>query len=206
MNLRNLSILLLLVQIVIPFYTMAQVETKPLKKDQLGLTYSALGKNDVMSFEKLNGGPGYLGDYFNTFGLTFIHPLNSTFDLETGVEYSRQVITISPGVMPDSNILPYHKDFALVTIPIMMKVDFLKYLFLNGGIFLDMDASASMPIKSQTGFGAALGTGINYHFRNRISLFINPYIRMHSLVHFSPEKNQQHIVEQGFRFGIVCDI
>jgi hypothetical protein len=68
---------------------------------------------------------------------------------------------------------------------------------------LDIDASTSSPVDSQTGIGSILGLGIKYGFKCGVTAFANPYIKMHSMISFSPDDNHQRLMESGFRFGLM---
>jgi len=184
----------------------AQKDETLTRKGQIGITYSSFGSNDVFTFQKLEGGASYNADHFYTLGVNYLYPLNKTFDLETGIEYSNQKIMIEPGLNPGQTLPSRRARFSLITIPASVRVNFLKYFFINGGIFLDVDASSSMPIDSQTGLGANLGFGAKYNFNCGVTAFVNPYFKAHSLVAFSPATYQQHLMESGFRFGLLVNL
>ena len=95
-----------------------------------------------------------------------------------------------------------HSKFALITIPAAIRLNFLKYFFLNGGLFLGIDMSNSSPIDRQNGLGANLGLGLKYSFRS-ISVFVNPYSKIHSLLPFTPAVHHQRLIESGFKFGVM---
>ena len=202
--------LLLLFSIFLASYSaFAQQEETPTRKGQIGITFSSFGSNDVVRSEEPVGGPSYHGDHFYTLGINYLYPLNQTFDFETGVEYSNHQITINPmyfydqGSVPD----PGHKaNVALISIPVSVRVNFLKYFFINGGIFFDMDASQPMPIDSQTGLGANLGLGFKYKFKCGVTTFVNPYTKAHSIFAFSRGTYPQHLLESGFRFGLMVNL
>jgi hypothetical protein len=196
------TLTLLLVCLVFCLPSFAQEEKSAIKKGQIGITYSGFGSNDVFRKEELIGGPGYLGDRFYNLGISYIYPLNRTFDLETGIEYADHKITITPGVSP-VHYPSYGAGFSLITIPVGIRVNFLKYFFVNGGLIFDVDASQSMPINSQTGLGFNLGLGLKYNFKCGFTAFVNPYSRFHSMVSFSSDKYPQHLLESGIRLGLM---
>jgi hypothetical protein len=152
------------------------------------------------------GGAGYSGDKFYTLGINYLYKLNNTFDVETGIEYSNHRIIIKPMAIPPMEYPPYGAKFSLINIPVTLRVNFLKYCFVNGGLLFDMDASTSSPIDSQTGIGSVMGLGIKYDFKSGLSVFVNPYYKMHSLVPFSSADNHQRIIESGFRFGLMYQL
>lgn len=38
------------------------------------------------------------------------------------------------------------------------------------------------------------------------SIFVNPYLKFHSLIPFSPDENQQKVYESGFRVGLTYNL
>jgi len=187
--------------LVTPSFSDAQ-RNSPAGADQVGLSISTLGSNDVVSFAKIMGGASYLGDGYYTLGISYLHPLTRILDLESGLEYSRYKITIRPEWMPGMSLTDQTANFSLISLPVSLRLNFLRYFFLSGGFFLDADASSSMPIDSQSGIGANLGVGFKYSFKGRISVFVNPYQKVHSIVYFSnPGSSHQHLWDSGFRFG-----
>ena len=175
------------------------------RKGQIGFTFSSFGENDVFRSHELLGSASKSGDSFYTFGISYLYKLNNTFDVETGIEYSNHKIFVKPMVLPDMDAYSpnYSANLSLVNIPVTLRVNFLKYFFINGGILFEMDASTSSPIDGQTGIGSILGLGIKYDFKSGLSAFINPYLKAHSLVPFSSGDNHQRLMESGFRFGLM---
>ena len=199
---KNVILLLLLTTIVGYFQLFAQKEKHANSKRQIGITYSSLGSNDVFRKEELEGGAGYYGDRFYNLGISYLYPLNRTFDFEMGIEYADHKITITPGVSP-YHYPSYSAGFSLITIPVAVRVNFLRYFFLNGGLIFDVDASPSIPITNQTGLGFNLGIGFKYNFKWGFTAFVNPYSKFHSLVPFSSDQYPQHLLESGIRLGLM---
>lgn len=99
---------------------------------------------------------------------------------------------------------PYGDSFSLINIPHTLRLNFLRYCFINGGILIDIDAG-NLPFDSQNGIGGILGLGLKYEFKSGISFFANPYVKAHSLIPFSSWENHQSLMEDGnsFRFGLI---
>jgi len=108
--------------------------------------------------------------------------------------------------IPPMEYPPYSAKFSLINIPVTLRVNFLKYFFINGGILFDIDSSASSPIDSQTGIGSILGLGIKCDFKSGLSVFANPYLKAHSMIPFSSGDNHQRLMESGFRFGLMYQL
>jgi len=170
---------------------------------QFGLTFSSFGSNDLVSFQKMDGGPGYRSAGFESFGINYIYKLNRTIDFETGIEYTEYKIIVEPNLHLIYGGTSYSVKFSLIEIPATMRVNFLKYFFVNGGVFLDINAGNSGGIQSSEGLGANLGLGLRYDLNRTFSIFVNPYAKVHSIISFSSTDSQQLLFESGFRFGVM---
>lgn len=192
----------LLFFILVAIGAQAQDTYSPVKR--IGLTFSSFGENDVarVGGKELVGGPSYYGKDFYTVGFDYLQSVGKLrwLELETGVEFSRHKIEIKPA--PFIDVAPRDEDFSVLTIPLTLRASFLKYLFVNGGLMVNIDGG-SMPIDGQTGLGSLLGVGLKYDFKSGIGLFANPYAKIYSLVPFEHKDNRQRILESGFRFGVV---
>jgi hypothetical protein len=73
-------------------------------------------------------------------------------------------------------------------------------------LIIDTDLSLSSPIDAQVGLGAMLGVGLEYDFKSGISLFVNPYFKVHTLVPFSFNSCSQRFLESAVRFGITYQL
>jgi hypothetical protein len=174
------------------------------QKGQLGITFSAMSDNGVARF-----GIGYIDDSSTdagksfTYGISYLKPLNKWLDIETGLEYlscpvEKRIIYIGPTT---GLFTSQRATLSMLSIPITVRANFLKYFFVNAGLLLDIDVCSNSIINSQSGLGSLLGLGIKYDFRNGISVFVNPYSKIH-LFPLTFERDQQHFMESAVRFGI----
>jgi hypothetical protein len=181
-------------------------QEKPGTKRSIGVTFSGIGSNDVInsSGSTFEGGPSYSGKSFYTFGLSYVQPLCSWIDFESGIEYSSYTITVKPMSMPDIHYSPYNRNISLINIPITARINFLKYFFINGGLMLDIETGASSPIDNQTGIGTLMGIGAKYNLKNGLGAFVNGYAKFHSLIPLSAESDDYRwrLIEAGVRMGI----
>ena len=173
---------------------------KSTRNQRIGITFSSFGENDPIYFDDLEGAASYNSKNFYTFGINYIHPINSWLAIEAGVEYAKHTVTLFPNLPPDMDRQPYDKYFSLINIPITVRANFLNYFFANGGLLLGFDADTSSPIAS--GLGAIIGIGAQYQFNNGIGLFVNPYAKTHALLTFSSEKYPLRMLEWGVRVGV----
>lgn len=175
------------------------------KRGKIGLAFSSFGKNDIVHSQDLLGAPSYERDYFYTLSVTYVLPINGWLDAETGVEYSKHSIVIHPSLSPNMDRSSRKENFNLITLPLTLRANFLKYFFVNGGLILDLNGIKS-PIDDQTGLGGLLGVALKYDFASGFSVFANPYLKIHALVPFTSNNYQQRIWEDGVRIGVTYDL
>ncbi len=198
------KLFLLILCLDFAFSNYAQKSETPTPKDKIGITFSSFGENDVVRLKPPPlGEASYNSDGFYTIGINYLHRLTKTFDFETGIEYSRHKIIIDPMDFPYNEAPSHGEQFSLINIPLTFRVNFLKYVFVNGGLNLDIDPTISSPVDSQNGIGASFGFGLKYDSKFGISAFVNPYMKAHSLISFSADDNHQRLMESGFRFGLM---
>jgi hypothetical protein len=175
-------------------------------KRSIGFTFSTFGKCDVTNSagKTLLGEASYSGKSYYTIGASYIHPVCSWIDIESGIEYSNYTITVKPMSLPGMENASYNKDISLINIPITARVNFLKYFFINGGLMMDFDIGKSSPIDRQTGVGTLLGIGAKYNLNNGFGAFVNGYYKFHSLIPFSANSDDYRwrLNEGGLRIGV----
>jgi hypothetical protein len=196
-----LSFLLLF---MVAFSVYSQQKDSVLKKRSVGVTFSSFGDNDLVRFDDdLVGFAGVSGKRFYTLGLKYMTALNKTFGLETGLEYSRHKMRVEPNLPPDMDRPAYSIYLDILTVPVAARITFLKYFFFSAGGMLNLDVSGSGGADSQTGLGASVSLGVKYDFESGITAFINPYLKAVGLLPFAPDDYHQHLMEGGWRFGVL---
>jgi hypothetical protein len=174
------------------------------QKSEIGFTMSVLSNNSVYRFRSIEDDADYTAGKSASFGFTYLKPLNNWLDIETGIEYfigNASIISIVPTY---NGLTDYYHNgsVSLINIPVGVRANFLKYCFVNGGVLFGIDVSKDSPINSQTGLGVQLGAGLKYDFKTGISLFVNPYIKIHSLIPGSFNDYNLRLFESAFRFGM----
>ncbi len=173
-------------------------------KKAIGITYSGLGSNDAFYFEMLDGAGSYLGKGYHSFGVAYTQSLIKFLDLETGISFSNYKYRFSNSSLGPDAPEPYFVSNTMVDIPITARLNFLKYLFINSGVVLGIDATSNKHLDSQTGLGLVFGLGAKYDFKNiPFGLFINTYYKIHNIVPFAQTNYNLRTDESGLRFGVI---
>src|ERR1035437_2301511 len=173
------------------------------QKGQLGITFSAMSDNGVARFRSVEDDSSTDAGKSFTYGISYLKPLNKWLDIETGLEYLSCPIETKSivGTINGVTTLTRSATLSMLSAPVTVRANFLKYFFVNAGLLLDIDVSSNSIINSQSGLGSLLGLGLKYDFKNGISVFVNPYSKIH-LFPLTFERNQQHFLESAVRFGI----
>jgi len=173
------------------------------QKAEVGITFSALSNNDIARFKSIEDDSGSDAGKSYSFGVTYVKPLNSWLSIESGIEFlqgkaaTHSIVSTMYGL----STVSHSGTISLINIPVGIRISFLKYCFVNGGLFIDMDASSDSPVDSQSGIGSQLGFGLKYDFKTGISVFVNPYTKIHAFP-ISFQSNQEHFFESAIRFGM----
>lgn len=155
--------------------------------------------DSVFLIAPMYGGGGYQNEKFNEFGIKYLRLLFDNFYIETGINYAKSDVKITPEFMGEPVQSRYEK-LEIVSIPVYANYIFWKYAFVNGGPILDYQTSDNST-DSQSGIGYSLGIGGKYYF-NKFLIFINPNFKRHSVIPFEKENNPQKLTELGVQIGL----
>lgn len=158
--------------------------------------------NGLARFEQLDGGGSYEGEGGWQTGIKFSKKLNVDIRATTGLVYSQHLITITPEYFPDTEIIPRSEKLKLLSVPFELRLDLMKYFFINAGPSLDFDISnKDADIDSQSGLGLGMGFGgiINVQ---KFTFKVNPYLKIYALLPFKLESHHQHLVESGISLSV----
>jgi hypothetical protein len=88
-------------------------------------------------------------------------------------------------------------DLHMISVPLYAKYTFLKYLFLQGGVSLDLQTNYSNDsnLDKQSGLGLEFGFGGKVNF-GKVSLFLNPFYSNHAI------NAHNNLMEAGAKFGL----
>jgi len=148
------------------------------------------------------GSAGYSSRGFTLVGVDYVHHFNQLFAIETGLEYSNNNLLWDYEDAYDPTFRPQKTRNQLLSVPVYANLTFLKYLFVNGGVSIDieMDHPAQRIAPEQNGIGLFLGAGGKYTF-SHITLFANPYFQLHHVISFD-HNGDRLLNNTGFKFGL----
>lgn len=136
-------------------------------------------------------------------GFSYVHPISSFVQFESGLEYSLFRIEQRDIEIPKNDTI--YNTLSLVQIPLLLRLKFLDMLYLNTGLLLDLDMHSHSIVTSRSGLGAMIGLGVAYKFDSGISLFANPYLKTHTILGSDMSFRENHLIEAGVRLGISYD-
>ncbi|WP_421870044.1 outer membrane beta-barrel protein [Marinoscillum sp.] len=177
-----------------------------LAQKSIGISYLGLGSNDAIHLTSLAGAASYSGESYYGVQLDYLAPINQVLSFETGIGYRHHELLQHPNVPPNMDTAPNDVNASILTIPVGVRVNFLKYLFINPGLILNADLGSSGNVSGQTGVGFNLGVGLQYEFASGLGVYVNPYTAMHSTLSLSSENYPERITESGLKIGVTFKI
>lgn len=177
-----------------------------LSRAKFGLTFSAFGKANLFNNHDVLGGGRYDWKSSYAFGLTYSKPIYKWLYFESGIDVSKHKFNYISFIGLTENVHTIETT-TIISIPITLRINFLKYLFVNGGGLYSFTPSSTDSMLDQQGLGLIAGFGANYNFKSGFSVFVNPYQKFHALVNFPAEKGSRYRMnETGVRFGVTYTI
>jgi hypothetical protein len=186
-----------LILVLLFFATQAYSQTK----NTLAVLY-APGSGNI-NIHGAIGDFGYVEKPSKSFGLGYIRQINKTLSLETGLRYSQTDIEESV-ISYGGSGLRLHDQLNMVSIPLLAKLTFLKYLYIDMGFDIDFQTnySSASVAPSQSGVGLEAGIGAKYSYKSVI-LFVSPYLQHHSITRFGSNNGQNfELMSTGVKFGL----
>jgi len=172
-------------------------------KDSYGISIGT-GQSGLYTLGKayVIGGPDYEGLSAIEVGLNYYHPLNKFLYFESGLYYHHNKIKITPAPYPGAVFNPRYINLNLFYIPVNLKLMFLKYFFIDGGMLLNMDVSTHSNISNQTAIGANFGMGVEIPVFKHYRIILNPYINIHEIYKLDRHDLRESILGDGIRITI----
>ena len=176
--------------------------SQDVNKDSYGISIGS-GQAGLYTLGKAYvGGPDYEGLSAIEAGLNYYHPLNKFLYFESGIYWHHNKIKITPNLDPGFELTPRYTNLNFFYIPVNLKLMFLKYFFIDGGMLLNMDVSTHSDISNQTAIGADFGFGIEIPIFKHYSITINPYVNIHELYKLDRHDLGESILGDGVRFTL----
>jgi hypothetical protein len=176
----------------------------------IGFSYSSFGniqdtRNETSRYYGYAGGTYgydyYIEKMFYTIGINYLKPLNSWLEYETGLEYSRKTGSLKT-VFPFDDIIMSKANSTLMSFPLTVRANFLRFFYGNVGVLMDLDLGGYNPSRYQSGIGYLFGVAAKYDFKFGGSIYINPYFKKRSLISFSSNEDRLKVDEAGIRVGL----
>lgn len=157
--------------------------------------------NTVVDIHGSIGDFGYNNKTGTNFGLIYTKKITSLLSLQTGLVYADDKAEEN-SILPGRAGINNDGDLKIISIPIIAKFTFFKYLYGDAGLSIDKEInySGNYLQLDQSGIGFEIGVGGQYTF-SHVTLFVNPYIKDYGLAHFN-SKEGFNLLENGFKFGL----
>jgi hypothetical protein len=170
-----------------------------------GISAYAQSKNDGTTSNSVDihgtiGDFGYTGKGGTNYGITYSRSFNTGLSLQTGLVLAddKAVLnSIQPGIISYQNVV-----YKLISVPVLLKYTFFKYLFIDGGLTVDFQTNKQpTPTSRQSGIGYELGFGGKYSF-GHFTVFFNPYLQEHAAIQFKSTQSNFNLFDDGYKFGV----
>ncbi len=162
----------------------------------------------IVAGSNLDGGPSLNLERNFELGANYYRQLGEKVKLETGVFYHYTRLTETSVFYPDIPQITTQYDIHLLYLPVFLRYNLSKHLFINGGVMADIDVSnnleisSSRSLNSQSGVGLGLGIGGEVAVFRALYLQLNPYLNLHGVILMQGENNPGRILDAGIRLGI----
>ena len=133
------------------------------------------------------------------FGAKYSRVLTPRFTLDTGVNFFRTTVQITPAPM-GITVAPRKEQLRLISIPLSVTYSLGKVLYCSAGPIFDFQQGTGS-FDSQSGVGYSLGLGGKYQFDSYF-LFVQPNFKRHSTLPFARERYHQKLTQFGVEIGL----
>lgn len=175
------------------------------EKDQsIGFFYSSFGANvyfdwDYLEFPNIDSpadeNPVQLppsGEAFYDIGLSYTQYWSKTFEFQSGITYSRHRFEKEATLIQEN----------LLEIPVGLKINLVKYLFIKGDILLDFNLGSKTTSNTRSGIGFQASAGLQFPFQSGLNVYLSPFYNGRSILPFSYPTNNDPIISAGLRIGM----
>ena len=159
---------------------------------------SSVGESKVEVMMALDGEPHYSGSLFYQTGLILSYRIFMNLWFESGVNYAVNQVNNELSYYPDQSRI------RLIEIPLNLRVEVFKYLFLTSGVLVDFTINPSRYVDKQNGIGLYYGLGGIIRFKSGLSIFGGPVFTYHAIFPFDKKAilEQDRLTTSGFKIGL----
>lgn len=161
--------------------------------------YNGGGINEIYRFKELIGAPSFAGNGFFTAGISARRFMNDWFSIEAGLNYSGNWYTKSSAPLPETYKTRGYA--GIVSAPLKVRFDFLKYLFADMGIVPGFQSGSNGSF-DLSGLGVTAGIGLKYRFKSDIIITVRAFQTQYSVVSFSGDDYPYTMSNAGVTAGI----
>jgi hypothetical protein len=159
-----------------------------------------IGKWDYIQDKGLQDGPMINERSFNSYGINFKKETAKNLFLGLGINYGNYRYTfINETYIEDFELSTSIQQINLLSFPIQLRYEPNKYIFIDGGAVIDFNLRKRYDYYS--GIGVNIGAGLQYYFKNKIGIHINPEANFRSLLSFK-ENNAFSINDYVVKVGL----
>jgi hypothetical protein len=159
--------------------------------------------NGMIIKQALEGGPSYDLNTGITLGFQYCREMSEKLHLMTSVNWYKNTVTVTPAFYPNMDMSPENYDVQLIYVPVFIKIDLSRYLFLFGGPIADFDITNERYITSQSGMGAGLGIGTEFPISEKFAVQFNPYLNLHGIVLADQEDYPERVFDTGLKLSLI---
>jgi hypothetical protein len=171
------------------------------QNNKFGLS-AGIGSGAIIK-KPLDGDATYKLNTGFSVGLQYERKIKESLYVQTGLNWYKNSVNVTPSFYPGNDISAKSYDISLLTLPIFVRVEVSKYIYLNGGLLTDFDISNNKYLANQSGIGAGIGIGTELLQSHKMSLRINPFLNFHSLILFEKETYPERIFDAGIQLSIM---
>ena len=176
------------------------------EKDQsIGFFYSSFGANGYFDWDSLK----FLfdkdlltdinsvefppsGEAFYDIGLSYTQYWSKNVEFQSGITYSRHRFEKEATLIQEN----------LLEIPVGLKINLVKYLFIKGDILLDFNLGSKTTSNTRSGIGFQASAGLQFPFQSGLNVYLSPFYNGRSILPFSDPTNNDPIISAGLRIGM----
>lgn len=167
-------------------------------KNNISLVFGTAA--NIVDIHGVKGDFGYNAGNATLFGLSYVRSLTGSFSIESGIIFSDNKTQLT-SIQAGRGDFIYNEHIKMLSVPILLRRNFLKYFYFNFGLNIDMETNYpdDGSALNQSGIGYEMGLGGQYNF-NHISVFAAPFFQAHGLIRFN-DNQTGNLLDAGIKFG-----